>query len=435
MKKNILLTLAITMIYTGSIIACGCAPLSYGKLGMKEFNDYDIVVKAIVTDVSGPALMTPENKDNSYHVDSYGYHQLDKKPEVQSELNLKITKTIKGEVDRNVQLIMKNAEKYGYFCSHNKVQPGKSYYFFINKNKDVLEMFYTSRMLALKSDFDSYSYLEDLKKTSTAKMEDLEAKRHEHKITQMEAGLKIEREIKAQNLSFINTVNTTKSTKWYNDNKKLEAVGQLENGIPVGEWEYYSYDGEFVEEKGSFKKGNRQGEWKRFFNKSEIVLSVYNYKNGILEGKYTNFFNDGKIQNELTYKNGKKEGPAKYYHRNGELSMVANYKNDVLSGKRIGYLQNGELSLKENYADGKREGVFVRYFQSGILKDVVTYENDLPVGKYYRYFEDGSTKQEGQYSKKGIRTGEWTYYNRDGSVKHIEKLDENGNMAMSNNKG
>lgn len=430
MIKQLSLTFVLTSLYAGVVIACGCSPLSFGKLTMKEFNDYDVVVKAIVLDVTGPALAKKEKSDKQYHVDSYGYHSLEDAPTESSTVNLKVTQTIKGEVDRNVPLVIKKAEKYGYFCSYNKVEPGKSYYFFMNKNGDAFEMHYTSRLVALTTSYESFTYLEEIKKKSAAKdLEELEQKQLDYKIKQLEANLKSEREVKAQNLSFINTIRTNSSTKWYN-NKKLEAIGKLENGVPVGTWEYYSYDGEFVEEKGAFKKGNRHGEWNRFFNKTDIVLSSYNYKNGTLEGKYTNFFNDGKIQDESIFKNGKKEGQAKFYHRNGELRLIANYKNDKLNGKRVGYLQNGELSLKENYENGKREGVFIRYFQSGILKDVVTYENDLPVGKYYRYFEDGATKQEGQYNVKGIRTGEWKYYNRDGSVRTVELLDENGNLAM-----
>lgn len=434
MNKQLFLTILLTSLYTGVMIACGCAPLSFGKLTMKEFNDYDVVVKAIVLDASGPALTektTEKKSEKHYHVDSYGYHSVEDAPKESSAINLKVTKTIKGKVDRNIPLTIKNAEKYGYYCSYNKVVPGKSYYFFLNKNGDAFEMLYTSRMVALTTSYDSFTHLEEMKKRSaTNQLEELEQKQLDHKIKQLEASLKSEREIKAQNLSFINKIRTNTSSKWYSTDKKLEAVGNLENGVPVGTWEYYGYDGEFVEEMGAFKKGKRHGEWNRYFNKTEIVLSTYNYKNGTLDGKYSNYFNDGKIQNEAIYKNGMKEGLTKNYHRNGELSLVANYKNDKLNGKRIGYLQNGELSLKENYEAGKREGVFIRYFQSGILKDVVTYENDLPVGKYYRYFEDGSTKLDGQYNVKGIRTGEWKYYNRDGSIRTVELLDENGNLAM-----
>ncbi len=432
MIKELILTIAVTFSYTSYIMACGCAPLSFGKLTMQELNDYDVIVKAIALEVSGPALQKEHAPEKNYHIDSYGYHQVENIPDGSSEITLKVTRTIKGEVDRNLKLVMKNANKYGYYCSYNKIEPGNSYYFFMNKNKDELEMFYSSRLIALKSDYGLYASLKDLKnKASNNDLEELEQKQLEHKIRQFEENLKYEREIKAQNLSFINMVNTNSTTQWFNDDKKLEAVGKLVNGTPVGQWEYYSYDGEFIEEKGAFKKGRRHGEWNRFFNKSEVVLSTYSYKNGLLEGKYTNFYNDGKIQNEAIYKTGKKEGIMKTYHRNGELNLIANFKNDKLNGERVGYLKNGELSLKENYVDGKREGVFVRYFQSGVLKDVLTYENDLPIGKYYRYFEEGSKKQEGQYSAAGVRTGEWKYYNRDGSVRTVEMLDEKGNLALS----
>jgi len=432
MLKELLITLAITLSYTSYIIACGCAPLTYGKLTIKEFNDYDVVVKAIVTDVSGPALREENNSNKKYHVDSYGYHQVENKPEVPSEIGLKITRTIKGTVDRNLKVVVKNAEKYGYYCSHNKVEPGKSYYFFLNKNDLGFEMLYTSRLISLKSDYNSHAYLEKLKNESSKKnLEELAQRQLDHKIIQLEGSMKMERETKAQNLSFINRVNTNTSSKWYNEDKKLEAIGKLEYGVPAGEWEYYGYEGKFVAEKGSYKKGKRHGEWFKFFNKSENLLSSHFYKNGVLEGKYINYFNDGiTIHDESNYKNGLKEGVLKSYHKSGEVRTISHYKKNKLNGKLIGYLQNGDISLKENYLDGKREGVFIRYTRSGILRDVLSYENDLPFGKYYRYFEDGSMEQEGQYNSNGVRTGEWKYYNRDGSIRTVELLDENGNLAL-----
>ena len=50
-------------------------------------------------------------------------------------------------------------------------------------------------------------------------------------------------------------------------------------------------------------------------------------KNGKLEGILKTYY-DGKLSMELPYKNGKKNGIAKHYDRNGKLIKQVKYEDD-----------------------------------------------------------------------------------------------------------
>ena len=49
------------------------------------------------------------------------------------------------------------------------------------------------------------------------------------------------------------------------------------------------------------------------------------------------------------------------------------------------------------------------------------FEDDLKHGLYHAYYENGKLSVKG-YFKNGVRTGTWTYGNRDGTFNRTEKL-------------
>ncbi len=63
------------------------------------------------------------------------------------------------------------------------------------------------------------------------------------------------------------------------DKNHIESKGFSINGIPVGEWEYYFYNGK-LKKKGEYREGKMDGEW-----------IYYKY--------------DGNVEGKILYKNGK----------------------------------------------------------------------------------------------------------------------------------
>jgi len=85
-------------------------------------------------------------------------------------------------------------------------------------------------------------------------------------------------------------------------------------------------------------------------------------EDGYLHGVKVNYYEDGKtIHSKVSYKHGRKEGPAIWYYKSGQI-----------------YEQT-------NFHYGRRQGVTKRYYENGVLMEEVTYKQgeELPDKKVY----------------------------------------------------
>lgn len=71
------------------------------------------------------------------------------------------------------------------------------------------------------------------------------------------------------------------------------------------------------------------------------------------------------------YKNGKEKGSSVSYHQNGRVEKEITFRNGKKTGFEVGYgfWRNGHLSSQSDCKDGKREGPWVRYYDDGQLQD------------------------------------------------------------------
>jgi antitoxin component YwqK of YwqJK toxin-antitoxin module len=128
-----------------------------------------------------------------------------------------------------------------------------------------------------------------------------------------------------------------------------------------------------------------------------------------------NKYPSGKIKSEARYKNGKKNGMARSYDK------------------------NGALSLELPYVDDKREGQSKRYYEGGkVLYQTTEYKNDLLHGIQVKYREDGSVMSEARYEKDFPCLGIREYYTDKTlkreypqiMVKPIDKLETSGKYIL-----
>ncbi len=86
-------------------------------------------------------------------------------------------------------------------------------------------------------------------------------------------------------------------------------------------------------------------------------------------GKFKKNYATGKLEQEVNYKNGKREGLLKGYHTTGKLEQEENYKNGKEEGVTKEYYENGKLEKELSYKNGKLEGVTKNYYYTGKLKE------------------------------------------------------------------
>ena len=122
-----------------------------------------------------------------------------------------------------------------------------------------------------------------------------------------------------QELDFIKVIDKSENgfVKTYYSNGKLTGKGKFQNGIPIGHWKYFSYDGLLISE-GAYENGLKNGIWKVYYStafldiyydKTETIKKYWQgqYMNGLREGVWNLLLIDGTIVKTVTFTNDKIE--------------------------------------------------------------------------------------------------------------------------------
>jgi len=131
--------------------------------------------------------------------------------------------------------------------------------------------------------------------------------------------------------------------------------------------------------------------------------------------KKKSFWESGKLKSELSFKNGKLNGPASWYYEDGIKEQEANYADNLLDGLMKRWYNTGVLESELSYKDGKLNGTSITYDEYGHKVDEENYRNDTLDGPYYQWYANSKLRIEGAY-KNGFFTGTWLYYNESGNV-------------------
>lgn len=113
-------------------------------------------------------------------------------------------------------------------------------------------------------------------------------------------------------------------------------------------------------------------------NKDENNPEVYTkipVKDGVLEGKGYLYEGDKKME-EVTYKDGKMNGPVQLYFPNGKVAMQGELKDDVPEGKWEWYDENGNIVQSATFKNGipDQESIFLAPGTEGVIEEEVTIE-------------------------------------------------------------
>ena len=177
--------------------------------------------------------------------------------------------------------------------------------------------------------------------------------------------------------------------KYYPKTDQLRYEGRFEHGKEIGEFKFYCEDckdkptavqtfnkkDDISEVKYFTKKGklisegkmngkDRIGEWIYYQKNSKEIMTRENYLNGELNGKTVTYYPNGKITEEIGYKNGIKEGENNYYSPDGILLKKLLHENGELHGPISYYDANGNVVIEGNYMEGKKKGLW-KYYKNG----------------------------------------------------------------------
>lgn len=179
---------------------------------------------------------------------------------------------------------------------------------------------------------------------------------------------------------------------FYTDTKNPKYEGTFEHGKEVGVFTFYDntkskrviatrefnpkdnsahtifYD-QFKNKVSEGKVVNKlyEGQWKYYHKASKAIMTIENYDKGKLEGLRTVFYPNGKIAEEMLYKNNLKNGFYKRYTESEIIIEESNYKNNEFEGLAI-FRDADDASIvsKGKFVNGKKVGIW-QFFQNGKL--------------------------------------------------------------------
>ena len=133
-----------------------------------------------------------------------------------------------------------------------------------------------------------------------------------------------------------------------------------------------------------------------------------------ISDKFTGFYEDDINGKKILieYKNGKKDGIARYFNKNNQLELEIEYKEDMIDGSLTVYNEFGDIIMEANYLNGVLNGDMTTYYSNGMTQCKSHYKAGYQDGKSITYdaFGDISTKS---MWKDGKKTGvEQIYYSK-----------------------
>ncbi len=179
----------------------------------------------------------------------------------------------------------------------------------------------------------------------------------------------------------------------------------------------FTFNGVEIREETNYKNGMKNGEYIKYENR--IIKEKKSYKENELNGSSFIYDNNGKIISEKNYKNNKQDGFDISYNDEGIINFKYNYKDGALDGECISYNFDGSFRIICNYKNGKLDGKVTHYYWNNQIKLIEIWNND-DLYKETSYYLNGRIEGEGYY-KDGERTGEWIWYNQDGSINFKKK--------------
>ncbi len=259
-------------------------------------------------------------------------------------------------------------------------------------------------------------------------------------------------------------------------NGTVSSEGLFKNGKPEGFWKSY-YVTSIKKSEGKYTNFQLDSIWVFFDQAGDTVKKInylfgkrngyaYEYKKEPFKGLYIFskelfagdrkegtayfYFPDGKIQQTISYNNGKKEGLSKELDRNGIVITLLEYNNDFLiSRERINrsdskglkqgvwkeFYPSGGVKSEKNYRDDQLHGYFKEYDTRGVLTLTMLYDSgsivkseveDQPdIEIENRYDQNNKLIYSGPFRNK-IPVGVHREYGTDGKVRNAFVYNDNG---------
>jgi antitoxin component YwqK of YwqJK toxin-antitoxin module len=233
------------------------------------------------------------------------------------------------------------------------------------------------------------------------------------------------------------------------------AEGLIRNGLPEGDWQFYSPEGKLSAETrmqagkmtgpqilfnpdgrqrafNTLVDGRRQGPATLFHPDGSVSDNLYylgdqldgpaqgwwpdgsprytaTWKAGKLDGPSLEYFASGTKRSEAFYVGGKKDGPARTWNEKGELLIEEPWKDGRLDGLVRELFPDGKPKVETTFRAGKKNGPFQSFGPDGTLATTGEFKDDKLSGPLILHYPDGKPFAECQYDGDRLVGGRLLY--------------------------
>lgn len=153
---------------------------------------------------------------------------------------------------------------------------------------------------------------------------------------------------------------------------RAEAKNLKVDGVKEGKWVEYGYLIWFI----------------RF---DTLDYTLIEYRHGLPVGIVREYYMNGKLKGEVHYSmDGKRNGLASGYYKNGVLRAENNFTNNEYNGTAKAWFDNGQMDSEATYINGLQNGVVRHYHPNGKLESETTWKDgkeistkDYPENDYH----------------------------------------------------
>ncbi|MCS6824441.1 MAG: hypothetical protein NZ529_09105 [Cytophagaceae bacterium] len=140
----------------------------------------------------------------------------------------------------------------------------------------------------------------------------------------------------------------------------------------------------------SYKDGTNHGFYKIYRKNARHLLKVLPFSNGRMNGIAQDFFKNGKPDLRLTYVNDTLCGVCEDYSRRGKY-IIFNMKNNRFNGEFRYFFSNNNLACRKYYVNDTLHGSYVEYSKKGKIKKEAMYQKGRETDTT-RYYVSGKLK-------------------------------------------
>jgi len=97
------------------------------------------------------------------------------------------------------------------------------------------------------------------------------------------------------------------------------------------------------------------------------LVNEITYKNGVRNGLMKTFYESGKLRQTFWFVNGIRQDSAKWYYEEGQVYRSTPYKNDTIDGVQKQYYRTGKLKARLTFINGLRAPKLEEFKSDGKL--------------------------------------------------------------------